>query len=354
MRDDAHDADGYGTVVCADALDVYGGWDAPDAIVSDGAYGLRGFEGDPGDVSELPDWYLPHIEAWSEAAHDGTTLWFWNTERGWAAITPLLEARGWEFRGLNIWDKTRQHISGRSNTQNIRRFPVVTEVCAQYVRAGEASLELPEGAEAMRDWFRDEWLRTGLSFDAANAACDVADAATRRYFASGNQWTSPPPERLEALIAYANAHGDPDGAPYFEFESAPCSREEFLEIGEPRVAHETTFDCPAGVTNVWREPPVHQTDRVRSEGDATHPNQKPLSLMRRIIRASTSEGDLVWEPFGGMCSASVAAKQLARQSVAAERNTEYVKAARHRLRRTAGNDGRGQQTIRAFADGEAD
>lgn len=29
-----------------------------------------------------PEWYEPHIRAWSEHASPETTLWFWNTEEG--------------------------------------------------------------------------------------------------------------------------------------------------------------------------------------------------------------------------------------------------------------------------------
>ena len=40
---------------------------------------------------------------------------------------------------------------------------------------------------------------------------------------------------------------------------------------------------------------------------AAHLNQKPLAFMRRILAAATGAGDVVWEPFGGLASASVAA-----------------------------------------------
>ena len=43
--------------------------------------------------------------AWSRRASPQTTLWFWNTELGWATVHPLLLAQGWEFRNCHIWDK---------------------------------------------------------------------------------------------------------------------------------------------------------------------------------------------------------------------------------------------------------
>jgi site-specific DNA-methyltransferase (adenine-specific) len=110
-------------------LTTYGRWDAPDTIISDGAYGVRGFHGDTVDVEDLPEWYRPHIESWSRRARQSTTLWFWNTEVGWATVHPALVENGWEYVETAIWDKGIAHIAGNVNGQTIRRFPVVTEVC---------------------------------------------------------------------------------------------------------------------------------------------------------------------------------------------------------------------------------
>ena len=115
-----------------DALDAYPGWPAPATIVSDGAYGVRGFHGDTVGADGLPDWYRPHIARWSAAAGPATTLWFWNTELGWASVHPVLAEFGWEYVQLIVWDKGLAHIAGNVNGRTIRQFPVVTEVCAFY------------------------------------------------------------------------------------------------------------------------------------------------------------------------------------------------------------------------------
>src|SRR5215470_11716960 len=76
-----------------DALNAYRDWPAPATIVSDGAYGVRGFHGDTIGPEALPRWYRPHIAAWAAAAGPATTLWFWNTELGWASVHPVLRVR---------------------------------------------------------------------------------------------------------------------------------------------------------------------------------------------------------------------------------------------------------------------
>jgi len=58
-------------------------------------------------------------------------------------------------------------------------------------------------------------------------------------------------------------------------------------------------------------------------GKAAHLNQKPLDLMRQIIEASSDTGHVVWEPFGGLFSASLAAKQAGRKAFAGEIDPTY-------------------------------
>ena len=53
--------------------------------------------------------------------------------------------------------------------------------------------------------------------------------------------------------------------------------------------------------------------------------------MERCINATTNPGDVVWEPFGGLCSASVAAVRLGRTAFSAEPNQDFYRLAYERL-----------------------
>lgn len=163
------------TLQLGDAMSFYSSWKPPTVIVSDGGYGVLGFEGDTSDHLGLPEWYEPHVAAWSKAATPATTLWFWNSEIGWAAVHPVLERHGWRYVNCNIWNKGKGHIAGNVNTQRIRRFPVVTEVCVQY------TFEARIDGKTLKAWLLSEWRRTGLRLREANTACGVADAAVRKY-----------------------------------------------------------------------------------------------------------------------------------------------------------------------------
>lgn len=310
LTDDVSSYENNGThLYHGNVLDFYGEWQTPNAIISDGAYGILGFQGDTVDHNGLVEWYKPHIEAWSKAAKPYTSLWFWNTEIGWATIHPILESFGWKYVNLNIWDKGKAHIAGNVNTKTIRRFPVVTEVCAYYVY--EAKIDKKE----LKKWLYDEWKKTGLPMNRANLACDVKNVATRKYLDQGHLWYFPPVEMFEKLVKYANAHGKPENKPYFSVDSKKSLTAD--EWGQMR----STFNCPMGYTNVWSRKPLAGRERVKVsklEGKAAHLNQKPLDLMRLIIEACSKPQDVIWEPFGGLFSASLAARNLERKSYSAE------------------------------------
>jgi hypothetical protein len=295
-----------------DSLNFYPLWERPTAIVSDGAYGVLGFEGDTTDHLDMPVWYEPHIKAWSQAALPSTTLWFWNTEIGWAAVHPILERHGWRYIAANIWDKGKGHIAGNVNTKSIRQFPVTTEICVHYVYEPRINGML------LKEWLLAEWKRTGLPLRIANAACGVADAAVRKYFDQGHLWYFPPPEKFEMLADYANQHGDPVKRPYFSQDGQrPMSGKEWAKM-------RAKFTCPHGVTNVWQRSALRNGERIKTKaGRAVHLNQKPLDLMERIISVSSEAGDVIWEPFGGLFSVTLAAQRLGRRAYAAELDATY-------------------------------
>jgi DNA modification methylase len=64
---------------------------------------------------------------------------------------------------------------------------------------------------------------------------------------------------------------------------------------------------------------------------AAHLNQKPLEFMRRIVSAVTEPGEVVWEPFGGLASAAVAAVEAGRIACVAEIDHDFAEIAAQRL-----------------------
>lgn len=308
-----------------DVLDFYDEWEKPKIIISDGPYGVNGYEGDAKNHRELLEMYRPHIQKWTERAEMGCTLWFWNTEIGWATVHPLFEEYGWEYRGINVWNKGIGFIAGNVNTKTMSRFPAVSEVCVQYVYPPKFKFEDKYVAE--KEWLRLEWQRTGLPFSKTNEACGVKAAATRKYFTKDNLWYSPPASTMEKLVEYANKYGKKETSPYFTTENGEVITEKIWEEIHPR------FQLPIGWTNVWNVSQLSGKERIKVSGKnkSLHYNQKPLELMDLIIKSSSKSGEILWEPFGGLVSASISAKRNNIESYAAEINKDIYLAAKNRL-----------------------
>ena len=79
--------------------------------------------------------------------------------------------------------------------------------------------------------------------------------------------------------------------------------------------------------NVWNFVRV----RYRMDEYENHPTQKPISLLERIIKASSNEGDVVLDPFSGTFTTCYVAKQLNRKFIGIEIQEEYLKIGLRRL-----------------------
>ena len=62
----------------------------------------------------------------------------------------------------------------------------------------------------------------------------------------------------------------------------------------------------------------------------SHPTQKPLKLMERIILASTNEGDLILDPFCGSGTTGISAIRMKRNFVGIENEEEYLELSKRR------------------------
>lgn len=82
--------------------------------------------------------------------------------------------------------------------------------------------------------------------------------------------------------------------------------------------------------NVWNFARV----RYRMEEYENHPTQKPCSLLERIVKASSNEGDVVMDPFSGTFTTCAVAQQLHRKFIGIEIQEEYFKIGLRRLSMT--------------------
>lgn len=66
-------------------------------------------------------------------------------------------------------------------------------------------------------------------------------------------------------------------------------------------------------------------------GSKTHPTEKPVELLEILIRNSSKQGDVVFEPFLGTGSTLVAAQNLGRNGIGVEVDEQYFEIAQKRL-----------------------
>ena len=105
-----------------------------------------------------------------------------------------------------------------------------------------------------------------------------------------------------------------------------------VQTGEGRVPrYKRYLDEMPGVPvgDNWDDiPPVQGQSKER----VGYPTQKPLALLDRIIRASSNEGDIVFDPFCGCATACVAADRLDRQWIGIDLSPLAAKLVRQRIR----------------------
>ena len=69
-----------------------------------------------------------------------------------------------------------------------------------------------------------------------------------------------------------------------------------------------------------------------SPGNLLHPNEKPVELLKTLIRPLTVEGDVVLDCFCGSGSTGVASVSLGRRYIGIDISSEYCEIARNRIK----------------------
>ncbi len=88
----------------------------------------------------------------------------------------------------------------------------------------------------------------------------------------------------------------------------------------------------ASMRDIWE---INAIGRSSSERTG-YPTQKPLELLYRIIKASSNEGDLVFDPFCGCATTMVASQQLQRQWIGVDIEAKAAELVSERLQDDAG------------------
>lgn len=128
----------------------------------------------------------------------------------------------------------------------------------------------------------------------------------------------------------------PNGAPNLSCRYFTASHETLIwAIKDPKSKH--TFNYEQMKYGEW-----HQKDAIKKENkqmrsvwsigtargeekkQGKHPTQKPLALLRRIILASSQEGDVILDPFSGSGTTGIASQLCGRNYIGIEIDKKYL------------------------------
>jgi site-specific DNA-methyltransferase (adenine-specific) len=226
---------------------------------------------------------------------------------------------------LLTWNKGMGALAGRLDTEKIRCWPDVTEVCGVYQRdawmlstCAGSEIAYAAGRDErnwIRPWLLAEWTRAGMKARDADTALGTSGMAGH-YF-QPSQWSLPTWDAYKKLAAYAEVKGMAgifvkDGFPDLQ-STYDHLRAEYDHLRAEYEAARCFFRLPVGVTNVWDHPQVSGAERLTGpDGQALHPCQKPLLFAERMVQASTRPGDRVIVPFGGTCRIATYLERLRR------------------------------------------
>ena len=80
--------------------------------------------------------------------------------------------------------------------------------------------------------------------------------------------------------------------------------------------------------NLWTFPLTAKSERI-----ASHPSQKPLALMERVVCLTTRPGDWILDPFAGVGTTAVAAARHGRKFIVIEKEKRYADAHKERFKK---------------------
>jgi len=114
-----------------------------------------------------------------------------------------------------------------------------------------------------------------------------------------------------------------DPKQYF-FDSETVDREPYMAPGLVTEEKVAKGKLP---TDVWWHTIVSPTGKEKTG----YPTQKPIGILRRIIQASSKEGDVVMDFFAGSGTTGVVANMLGRRFILVDQNPEALEVIKQRL-----------------------
>ena len=181
-------------------------------------------------------------------------------------------------------DKGMRSVSGRA-TKNYKLFPNTTESILFIIKDNKQFVKpfLKEHQEKLKLSSKDINEALGVKSNGGGMWSIYTGKNICEQFPTKELW-----EKLQSILKF--------------------------ELNYEKVAQ--TFNPQMGLTDIWRDIDFYKEDRV-------HPTQKPLTLIKRLLLASSNEGDLVLDPFAGSGSTAIASIHLNRNYITIDSDESY-------------------------------
>ena len=127
------------------------------------------------------------------------------------------------------------------------------------------------------------------------------------------------PAKHDTILVYVK-----NPAKYY-FSNESVDREPYMAPGLVTPEKVAKGKLP---TDVWWHTIVSPTGREKTG----YPTQKPLGILRRVIQASSKEGDMVLDFFAGSGTTGAAAAELGRNFILVDQNPESIQVMKERFR----------------------
>lgn len=230
------------------------------------------------------EWSLEWIKEVSRSLRYGGTFYLFGYFRTLALLVPYFDEMELDLRQQILVDKGMRAVSGRA-TKKYRMFPNTTESILFITK---------ENRKFVKPFLKERQRALGMSAKEINEALGVKSNG-------GGMWS---------IYTGKNV------CEQFPTEKTWNKLQKVLDFELPYEKVAQTFNPQMGLTDIWRDIDFYKEKRV-------HSTQKPLKLIKRLIEASSNEGDLVVDPFGGSGSTALASIQLNRKFITIEKDENY-------------------------------
>ena len=239
------------------------------------------------------------------------------------------------FKNEIVWKRTKGRSDARAS-----RFGRVHDVLLFYARPGATwnIQHLPHDPEYVRSAYRNvdsrgHWQSVlltapGLRFGESGEPWRGFDPSS-----IGRNWSVPTQGSMcDFIIKHNLIPGWPDAYPTVQDRLDALDEAELIHWspngGMPRLKRYLESAKGRACNDVIVD--IGKLEAASKER-VGYPTQKPLALLQRLIKASTNEHDIVFDPFCGCATACVAAEWLQRQWVGIDLSPKAAQLVRSRI-----------------------